>query len=201
MPVIALPRPDPPRLRVVRDGEPAPDAALVAAAQQGDRPAMQELYTRHCHYLAGMCARLLRSREEAREITQECFATAFDQLGQLRDGDAFRPWAAQIAVRLVQAHLRKQRLWRFFGLGGDEDASLFALSDGAPAEARAELRQIDAALLRLPAEQRIAWMLRHVEDEPLDAVAKACGCSLATVKRWIDAADTAVRRETGQGGP
>jgi RNA polymerase sigma-70 factor (ECF subfamily) len=41
-------------------------------------------------------------------------------------------------------------------------------------------------------------MLRHVEGEALEQVAAACGCSLATVKRRIDAADTQIRRETGK---
>jgi RNA polymerase sigma-70 factor (ECF subfamily) len=45
----------------------------------------------------------------------------------------------------------------------------------------------------LPAHQRIAWMLQHVEGEPLESVAAACNCSLATVKRWIAAADQRVR--------
>jgi RNA polymerase sigma-70 factor (ECF subfamily) len=199
--VIPLPLPEPPRLRLVREGDPTPDARLVQAARGGDRAALHKLYTRHGAYIAGMCARLLRCRDEAQEVTQDTFVRAFSQLDQLRDGDAFRPWLAQIAVRLARRHLRRQRFLRFFGVRGEEDASLDALSDGAPAEARAELRQLDEALLRLPSEQRIAWMLRHVEGEPLEQVAAACGCSLATVKRWIDAADTAVRRQTGKETP
>jgi RNA polymerase sigma-70 factor (ECF subfamily) len=160
---------------------------------------MKELYLRHGDYIAGMCARLLRCREEAREVTQDSFVTAFEQLEQLRDGDAFRAWVARIAVRQVRAHLRRQRLWRFIGIRGEEDATLFQLSEGAPAEARAELGQIDGLLLRLPAEQRVAWMLRHIEGEPLDEVARICECSLATVKRWIDAADTLLQRELRKG--
>lgn len=159
---------------------------------------MRELYLRHSPYIAGMCARLLRSREEAEEVTQDCFVKAFAQLEQLRDGEAFRPWLAQIAVRLARGYLRKRRFLSFFGIRGEEDTSLYLLSEGAPAEARAELRKLDEALLRVPSEQRIAWMLRHVEGEPLEQVALACGCSLATVKRWIDAADSVVRRETGK---
>jgi RNA polymerase sigma-70 factor (ECF subfamily) len=196
--VIPLPLPEPPRLRLVREGAPAPDAQLVQAACAGDRAAMKELYLRHGRYIAGMCARLLRSREEAQEVTQDCFVQAFSQLDQLRDGDAFRPWLAQIAVRLARRHLRRRRFLSFFGVRGEEDASLDALAEHAPAEARAELRRLDEVLLRLPAEQRIAWMLRHVEGEALEQVAAACGCSLATVKRRIDAADTQIRRETGK---
>jgi len=195
-----LPHPDIPRLRVVRDEAPVSDGALVRAAQGGDRAAMKDLYTRHSGYIAGMSARLLRCREEAQEITQDSFVAAFDQLAKLRDGDAFRPWLARIAVRLCQAHLKKRRFLSFFGLQCQEDATLFLLSEKAPAEARAELRRLDELLQRLPPEQRIAWMLRHVEGEQLEDVAQACDCSLATVKRWIDAADTLLRIGTGKEG-
>lgn len=191
----------PPPLRLVPKESSPLDAPLVEAARGGDRAAMKELYLRHGSYIAGMCARLLRSREEAREVTQDCFVTAFEQIAQLRDGDAFRGWLAQIAVRQARSHLRKRRLLSFFGVNGDEDATLFLLSEGESAEARAELRQIDGLLLKLPAEQRIAWMLRHIEGEPLEDVARACDCSLATVKRWIDAADTFLRRELRKGEP
>jgi RNA polymerase sigma-70 factor (ECF subfamily) len=186
-------------LRLVQPERPSSDAPLVAAAQGGDRAAMKELYLRHGSYIAGLCARLMRSRDEAREITQDCFVTAIEQIGQLRDGDAFRAWVARIAVRQVNEHLKKQRLWRLIGVRGEEDATLFLLSEGAPTEARAELRLLDGLLLKLPPEQRVAWMLRHIEDESLDDVARICDCSLATVKRWIDAADTLIQRELRQG--
>jgi len=41
----------------------------------------------------------------------------------------------------------------------------------------------------------VAWTLRHIEGLELTEVAEACACSLATVKRWIGAAETALRRE------
>lgn len=180
------------------------DGPLVAAAQAGDRAAMKELYLRHSHYIAGMCARLLRHRDDAREITQDAFATAFDRLGQLRDGDAFRAWLAQIAVYLVRQKLRRQRILRVFGLDrtdDEPDASLERLAHAPTAEARTELRLLDGLLQRLPPEQRIAWMLRHVDDQPLEDVARACDCSLATIKRRIDAAQTFLRREMSKGEP
>jgi hypothetical protein len=40
----------------------------------------------------------------------------------------------------------------------------------------------------MPANQRIAWSLRHIEGEPLENVASLAGCSLATAKRRIAAA-------------
>lgn len=178
-------------------------SALVAAARAGDRAAMKELYLDNAAYVAGMCARLLRDSEEAREITQDTFARAFERLDQLRDDDAFRPWVACIAVRLVGRTLQKRRLFRLVGFGHEQDdevdTSLARLATAPTAESRAELACLDALLQRLPPEQRIAWMLRHVDQNPLEEVAAMCDCSLATVKRRVDAAQTFLRREMNLG--
>jgi RNA polymerase sigma-70 factor (ECF subfamily) len=42
----------------------------------------------------------------------------------------------------------------------------------------------------MPADDRIAWTLRHVERHGLDAVASLTGCSLATAKRRIQRAQS-----------
>jgi RNA polymerase sigma-70 factor (ECF subfamily) len=84
---------------------------------------------------------------------------------------------------------------RFFGMnGGEDDASLFDLaSPTASPEVRAELALLDALLVRLPVDERIAWSLRRVEGEPLESIAGITGVSLATVKRRVDAVDVRVR--------
>ena len=172
-----------------------PDAALVVRAASGEATARRKLYERHVGYIAGMTKRMLRSIEGSDDIVQDAFVLAFQKLSTLRDGAAFRPWLATIAVRLVRQRIRYARVLRMFGIHlAIDDVPLHDLAhEDLSAEARLELRAIDAALAALPASQRVAWMMRNVEGEPLELVADACGCSLATVKRWIAAADARVR--------
>jgi RNA polymerase sigma-70 factor (ECF subfamily) len=83
-------------------------------------------------------------------------------------------------------------LRRFLGLDEGVPEAVLAETPGATGarpEARAELRLVDRALARMPPAERIAWVLRHVEGETLEDVARACGCSLATAKRRIAAAE------------
>lgn len=172
------------------------DAELVARAQTGDRWSRDVLYRRHAHYLLAIATRLLANRTEGEEIVQDTFVVCFEQLDTLRDPAAVRAWLAQIAVSLVRRRLRRCRLLRLLGLDrSPEDGSLAALA--APSlrpEELAELALIDRVLQRMPAEQRIAWVLRRVEGLLLPEVASACACSLATAKRRIAAADAAVAR-------
>jgi RNA polymerase sigma-70 factor, ECF subfamily len=119
-----------------------------------------------------------------------------------------RAWIACIAVSQVRRRFRRRRLLEAIGLGrfafsspgAEEEASLESLaSSGQSPEVMAELGKLDRALAQLPPDERIAWMLRHVEGESLEDVAAACGCSLATVKRRIAAADALVRRHVSLG--
>ena len=171
------------------------DAQLVARAIEGDRWGREMLYRRHAAYLLAIAARLLGNRGDGEEVVQDTFVTAFEQLRALREPAAVRGWLAQITVSLVRRRLRRGRLMRVLGLDrGADDATLAALAaPGTNADQRAELALVDRALASVSANVRIAWMLRLVEGLELSEVASACGCSLATAKRRIAAAESAVR--------
>jgi RNA polymerase sigma-70 factor (ECF subfamily) len=166
------------------------DAELVRRAVEGDTWAEEFLYRRYVRVIWGTVLRLLRSSPDAEDVVQDTFATAFRELPRLRDASALRGWLLRIAVRQVHRRLRRRRLRRILGLerdDGDELSLESIAEEGLGAEARAELAMIDRALSRVPSDQRIAWTLRHVEGESLEEVARACACSLATVKRRIAA--------------
>jgi RNA polymerase sigma-70 factor (ECF subfamily) len=97
---------------------------------------------------------------------------------------------------LVRRRLRRGRLLRFLGLDrGLDDATLEVLA--APTlrpDDRAELALVDRLLDGMRTDLRIAWMLRRVEGLPLAEVASSCGCSIATAKRRVAAADAEVER-------
>ena len=62
----------------------------------------------------------------------------------------------------------------------------------ASPEERVLLSRVYTVLDELPAKERVAWTLRYLEGERLEDVAKLCGCSLATAKRWIARAHSAI---------
>jgi RNA polymerase sigma-70 factor (ECF subfamily) len=172
------------------------DAQLVERALGGDRFSRDLLYRRHAHDLLAIAIRLLANRHEGEEIVQEAFTLAFDRLHTIRDPSAFGGWLTRIAVNQARRRLRRGRLLRFLGLdrGLDESEVESLASAALRPDDRAELALADRMLRQLPANLRIAWMLRRVEGLPLAEVASACGCSLATVKRRIATVDTEVAR-------
>jgi RNA polymerase sigma-70 factor (ECF subfamily) len=59
------------------------------------------------------------------------------------------------------------------------------------------LGRVYTLLEHLPVDARIAWTLRQVEGEQLEAVAAICGCSLATAKRRIGAVQAKIDEVLG----
>lgn len=179
------------------------DVELVVRARDGDRWSCEMIYRRHASYLLGMTVRLMGNRGEAEEVVQDTFVTAFEQLAALRNPAALRGWLAQIAVSLVRRRMRRARLLRFLGMDrGSDDASLATLAaPGLDPEGSAELALLDRLLGTMRTELRIAWMLRRVDGLELTDVASLCGCSLATAKRRVAAADRLIEDHRGQRDP
>lgn len=138
-------------------------------------------------------------------MVHDAFIRAFEQLDRLEHPDAFRSWLLKIAVTRTRNLLRRRRLERYLGLGlsrVDDDASLERLaSPDASPEELADLAFIDGVLARISPTARIAWVLRVVEGRPLAEVAALCGCSEATAKRRVQAAQRRIAaRVTIRGG-
>lgn len=184
----------PPTIVPLHRDQDVADADLVARTIAGDRWAEDVLVRRHLGAVAATAARLLGDRHEAEDVVQDTFASALSELRDLRDRAAFRGWLLQIAVRKVHRRFRRRKMLAWLGIDAEPEGGLAELaSDAASPDQRAELVLLDRALARLAPAERIAWMLRCVEGLPLDDVARACGCSLATAKRRIAAAERAVR--------
>jgi RNA polymerase sigma-70 factor (ECF subfamily) len=109
-----------------------------------------------------------------------------------------RGWLATIAVRVTRRRLRRRRLYAFVGLDTATDYEDVAGVDASPFD-RASVAQIYRALDELGADDRVAFVLHHVEGETLDAVARMCGCSVTTAKRRILRARTSVERRLADG--
>lgn len=170
-----------------------PDEVLVRRALEGDASAEEALYRRHALPLLNVLIRMTSNREDALDVVQDAFLQALHRLPQLTDPAAFRGWLRTIAFRIVYRQSKRRRWLALFGLAAPEVSRLatWARPETSP-EVLAELRSIDRVVTALPPEQRIAWVLRYVEEESLEDVAVQCGCSLATAKRRIKAAREAI---------
>jgi len=146
-------------------------ADLVGRARVGEQAAFTALYRRFLPLVHG----LLLARHPppiADELSQDCFATAFAQLQQLRDAERFGPWIARIARH------QRAREHRTLPL----EAVAEARAHGADHEQQHEARSVLAALQRLPMAYRETLMLRLAEGLSEPEIAAHTGLSADSVR-------------------
>ena len=144
-----------------------------------------------------MALRILGRHEEADDLVQDVFMKAGRWLSKLDDPSAIRAWLLKVTVRLAWRRLRTRR-WRVaLGFEGSYDYAEVARNDRLSPEDSAFLAEVYRILDRMPARERLAWSLRHVDGERLEDVAERCACSLATAKRRIATAQARLQKEIG----
>ncbi|MFZ5469723.1 MAG: RNA polymerase sigma factor [Myxococcota bacterium] len=183
-------KPSHPALRVV-----APMGSEKAPFEPGR---LDTVFRYHASYVAAVAFKLLGRDDEVDDVVQEVFLAATQGLRQLREPEAIKGWLATVTVRVARRHLRKRKFLSFFGASEKPAPAELISSDASPHD-RALLSRIFSVLEELPVQARIAWTLRHVEGERLEAVARLCGCSLATAKRRIAAAHEVIERLLSDG--
>jgi RNA polymerase sigma factor (sigma-70 family) len=170
----------------------ASDAALVAAARDGDRRAFAALAERHYELLLATCRRAIGDREAAADAAQEAVVTALLGLDRLRHDDRFGAWLIGIGLNLCRRELQDRARWG--RLDGAEPAA------GGPgpqeaAEAAAIAERVRGAIAALPPGQRAAVALFHLGGLSHAEVAGRLDTRPGAVKTRLHKARRALRRE------
>jgi RNA polymerase sigma-70 factor (ECF subfamily) len=163
-----------------------PDGVLLREIIEGRPAAIAELFDRYGGLVRRMLTRTLGTAHDVDDLAQETFLTVIRRCRTLRDVEAFDSFVIGVAIRVAKNEVRKRRLRRVVGL---DQAAEVAAPPGHDPVAREGVRRLYAALDRLDAASRVLFVLRHVEELELTELAKAEGCSLATVKRRLARAE------------
>jgi len=83
------------------------DAVLVASAQQGDLSAFEALVARHQKRMVNTAFRIIGGYEDACEVTQDAFVSAYRNLNSFRAEAKFSTWLTAITVNLSKNRLKR----------------------------------------------------------------------------------------------
>jgi RNA polymerase sigma-70 factor (ECF subfamily) len=181
------------------DPEDAVDERLIAAAQQGDLNAFNDLVTRHERAVYSVCFRLLRDSAAAEDAAQDTFIRAWGAVDSFRGG-MVRPWLLRIATNRAYDILRSKNRRPTWSLDAELFESEPEWTTQGQSEApdtfatRSELAQfLETALGQLPDDQRVAIVLSDVQGYGYDDIANMTGVAVGTVKSRISRGRSALR--------
>ena len=186
-----------PHLRLVQgENEGGAAARIEDSPPEDPKAAVEEAFRRYAPLVASLGLRITALRDEIDDFVQEVFLRATRGIGGLRHQGATKAWLVSITINVARQRLRVRKLRKLVGL--DVPIEYEELVDPALSpEDKVLLTRMYRALDGLPVNQRLAWSLRHIEGERLETVALLCGCSLATAKRRIVAAQKVISEAVG----
>lgn len=156
------------------------DAVLAASAAGGDTRAFEILMRRH--YAAVWRVAFLSAREEmaAEELAQDTFLRAYGAIGGWRGDASLRTWLATICRRLCIDRARLKHLETV--AEPDLESAAGSTSETEVLADRVDLR---AALDRLPADDREAFLLVHHYGYSSFETATLLGVPASTVRSRV----------------
>ena len=178
------------------------DLKLIKRCKRGEEAAFAELLARYRSAIFGLCYRMTRNPEDARDLAQEVFIKVFSLLDRYDESYAFSSWIFRIATNHCIDHLRRNRL-RFLSLDGyttpDGDEIEMPVPDKAAGPDRVlELKQamdkLEDVIADLPPHYKAIILLRHDQELSYEEIATVLDLPLGTVKARIHRARAMVQQ-------
>lgn len=169
------------------------DRACVEAARAGDNKAYEELMQRYRKSVYYLVLKMVRTPEDAEDLTQESFAKAFSSLDSYDDHFAFTTWLFRIATNTSIDFIRRKKLDKISlnqASASDDGSFELQIKDTGlmPIELiiREQRREItQMAIAKLPVRYRELIELRYFQELSYEEVAEKLQLPLGTVKAQL----------------
>jgi RNA polymerase sigma-70 factor (ECF subfamily) len=195
--------------------DPVDEAALLSGLRLGDEQAYELLVRKFGGRLLAVARTILRDEEDARDVVQTAYLSAFKALDSFEGGCQLSTWLHRIVVNAALMKLRTRRRRPEEPI---EPLLPTYLDDGHHTEQYAdwavradellqtkEIQQIvRSCIAALPEQHRTVLMLRDIEERSTDEVARLLGVTPNAVKirlhRARQALSTLLRRHEARTG-
>jgi len=83
---------------------------LIDACRQGNAKAQFEIYKLYYKAMYNSCLRILNNTQEAEDVMQEAFLSAFDKINSYKGEVSFGAWLKRIVVNKALDYLKKNKI-------------------------------------------------------------------------------------------
>jgi RNA polymerase sigma-70 factor (ECF subfamily) len=188
----------------------ADDQSLIAECLQGNTAAFSVLVRRYQERLYNSVYRLLDNAEDARDVVQEAFLSAYQSLDSFKGDSRFFTWLYRIAVNTAISLKRKQRAMVRIETGRESEPTLEPHDPSAESrpdhalEQAEQGRRVRAALARLSPEHRAVLVMKDMEGQKYETMAEILQVPIGTIRSRLHRARLELREllersERGEG--
>ncbi len=185
----------------------ANDTLLVDRFRSGDRTAAQAIVQKHNRMLWRIARGIMHSDAEAEDVVQNAYVRALTTIAGFRGESSLATWLSRIVVNEALRRRGQQRrpvdldvCDAYEQLSADHPGSATMARPASPeaAAAREQIRRlVEAAIDTLPAQFRVVFMMRIVEQMSINDTAASLGIPVATAKTRLHRANQQLRTILG----
>ncbi len=161
------------------------DNEIISRVLQGEQNAYAELVNRYQGYVFTLVLRMVKSREDAEEISQDVFIKAYRSLADFRGESKFSTWLYTITNTTSITFLRKKKL----EVHSLDNEKVFEAADNKDSGFRANLieqksrvNMVNEAIAMLSPDDAEIITLFYKAEQNLEEIARILGLETNTVK-------------------
>lgn len=180
------------------------EAEMVQRIVEGEQELFAELVRAHQTLVFRTCMGLTHSQEDAEDLTQEVFISAYQQLDRFKGESKLSTWLYRMAVNASLNHIRSskkrsifQRIEGFFTRDKAEVPPAASPATDTPEGqliATQESEAIERAIAGLPENQRVAFILSRYDELPQAEIAAVMGISEGAIEQLLQRAKANLRK-------
>jgi len=160
------------------------DNETIGRVLSGDVAAYASLVEKHKNLVFSIVLKIVNSREDAEEISQDVFLKAYQSLGTFERKSKFSTWLFRIAYNSAISKRRKKRVEM---VAIEETVITNYSADGISRDMNVleeDERQLilEKALLRLPEDDNLLITLFYKNENSIEDISDITGLSVSNVK-------------------
>jgi RNA polymerase sigma-70 factor (ECF subfamily) len=165
----------------------------------GRSAAFGELVHRYQDRLFNSVIRILDNPDDAQDVVQDAFVSAYQSLGSFKGDAEFFTWLYRIAFNTAVTLRRRRRAMVSLETGRESSATIDPVDlspeskPGTAMERSEEETIVRTALNRLSGEHRIVLVLKDIEGMKYEQIAEVIGVPIGTIRSRIHRARLELR--------
>ncbi|MBN2482098.1 MAG: sigma-70 family RNA polymerase sigma factor [Bacteroidales bacterium] len=181
------------------------DNEIINSILSGNRKDFRLLVEKYQQMIFRTCMGYVHNEEDANEITQDVFVSAYQHLSSFRQRSALSTWLFRIAVNASLNFLRsnKKPVFRFDAIFGKDNSAGISLPDADlenPEQILISTEQkklIQSALDGLPDKQKTAFILSKYDNLSQKEIAEILDTTEGAVESLIQRAKANLQKKLG----
>ncbi len=175
----------------------ADDQPLIAECLKGRSAAFGELVTRYQDRLYNTVFRMTANAEDARDVVQEAFLSAYQSLESFKGDSLFFTWLYRIAINAAISYKRKQRGHLRFHSGADGAVEPPAPAESTRPERLLEMaedeKRVHEALSSLSPDHRTVLIMKDMDGQKYEDMARTLKVPIGTIRSRLHRARLELR--------